>query len=115
MSNPLSDLFFGSGFSSSPQSADVVEPRRTFADVILPESTRRQLDRALTQIRKRRLIGRDWGLAERHPTGLGLAFNFAGPPGTGKTLCAEALADALDRSLMVVRYDEMQSMWMGAT
>ena len=116
MSNPLSDLFFGSsGFSSGPQAADVVQPRRTFADVILPEATRRQLDRALTQIRKRRLIGRDWGLAERHPTGLGLAFNFAGPPGTGKTLCAEALADALDRALMVVRYDEIQSMWMGAT
>lgn len=117
MANPLSDLFFGSGgFSSGgPQAADVVEPTRTFADVILPEETRRQLDRALTQIRKRRLIGRDWGLAERHPTGLGLAFNFAGPPGTGKTLCAEALADALDRNLMVVRYDEMQSMWMGAT
>jgi SpoVK/Ycf46/Vps4 family AAA+-type ATPase len=115
MSNPLSDLFFGGGFSSGPQAADVVEPTRTFADVILPEDTRRQLDRALTQIRKRRLIGREWGLAERHPTGLGLAFNFAGPPGTGKTLCAEALADALDRNLMVVRYDEMQSMWMGAT
>jgi DNA polymerase III delta prime subunit len=116
MSNPLSDLFFGNGgFSSGPKAADVTEPRRTFADVILPEATRRQLDRALTQIHKRRLIGRDWGLAERHPTGLGLAFNFAGPPGTGKTLCAEALADALDRSLMVVRYDEMQSMWMGAT
>jgi len=117
MSNPLSDLLFGGGgFSAGgPQAADVVEPTRTFADVILPEETRRQLDRALTQIRKRRLIGTDWGLAERHPTGLGLAFNFAGPPGTGKTLCAEALADALDRNLMVVRYDEMQSMWMGAT
>lgn len=113
MPNPLSDLFFGS--SSSPRAADVVEPRRTFADVILPEETRRALDRALTQIRKRDLIGEQWGLAERHPTGLGLAFNFAGPPGTGKTLCAEALADALGRSLMLVRYDEMQSMWMGAT
>jgi len=116
MSNPLRDLFFGGGgFSSGSQAADVIEPQRTFADVVLPEETRRQLDRALTQVRKRRLIGRDWGLAERHPTGLGLAFNFAGPPGTGKTLCAEALADALDRNLMLVRYDEMQSMWMGAT
>ena len=117
MSNPLSDLFFGGGssFSPGPKAADVIEPQRTFADVVLPEETRRQLDRALTQVRKRRLIGRDWGLAERHPTGLGLAFNFAGPPGTGKTLCAEALADALDRNLMLVRYDEMQSMWMGAT
>ncbi|PSQ84198.1 MAG: hypothetical protein BRD44_01820 [Bacteroidetes bacterium QS_7_67_15] len=116
MSNPLRDLFFGGGgFSSGSQAADVIEPQRTFADVVLPEETRCQLDRALTQIRKRRLIGRDWGLAERHPTGLGLAFNFAGPPGTGKTLCAEALADALDRNLMLVRYDEMQSMWMGAT
>jgi SpoVK/Ycf46/Vps4 family AAA+-type ATPase len=61
------------------------------------------------------LIFRDWGLGERHPTGHGLTFNFAGPSGTGKTICAEALANAIGRRLLVVRYSELESMWMGET
>jgi len=92
-----------------------VQPRRTFADVILPPGTRRQLDQALTQIRKHDLLFGEWGLGERHDTGLGMAFNFAGPPGTGKTICAEAIAAALGKRLLVVRYSELESQWAGVT
>jgi SpoVK/Ycf46/Vps4 family AAA+-type ATPase len=66
-------------------------------------------------VRKHDLIFHQWGLAERHSTGLGLAFHFAGPPGTGKTICAEALAYALGKRLLVVRYAELESRWVGQT
>ena len=92
-----------------------VAPRRTFDDVILPPATRRALETALAQLTQHDLIFKGWGLGERHSTGLGLAFNFAGPPGTGKTFCAEAIAHSLGRQLMVVRYAELESMWMGET
>ena len=90
-------------------------PRRTFQDVILPAPTRRSLDQALAQVTSHDLIFNRWGLGQRHTTGLSLAFNFAGPSGTGKTICAEAIAHALGRRLLVVRYDELESMWMGET
>jgi SpoVK/Ycf46/Vps4 family AAA+-type ATPase len=95
--------------------AQSVAPRLTFDDVVLPASTRRALDQAMTQVRQHDLIFRQWGLGERYTTGQALAFNFAGPPGTGKTICAEAIAHALGRRLLVVRYAEVESMWVGET
>jgi SpoVK/Ycf46/Vps4 family AAA+-type ATPase len=92
---------------------ELITPRRSFADVILPESTRQSLYEALMQIEKHSLIFHEWGLGERHSTGTGLAFNFAGPPGTGKTICAEAVARALGKKLLKVRYSELESCWAG--
>ncbi|HVT02066.1 MAG TPA: ATP-binding protein [Thermoanaerobaculia bacterium] len=108
----LFSLFTG---RDSRRAVETVTPERTFADVILPLDTRRALDEALAQVRNHALIFGRWGLGERHATGLGLAFNFAGPPGTGKTICAEAIAHALGMKLLVVDYAEVESMWMGET
>jgi SpoVK/Ycf46/Vps4 family AAA+-type ATPase len=100
---------------SGRRAVEAIAPRRTFEDVILSPATRRALEAALAQITQHNLIFKTWGLGERHNTGLGLAFNFAGPPGTGKTICAEAIANSLGRQLLVVRYAELESMWMGET
>jgi SpoVK/Ycf46/Vps4 family AAA+-type ATPase len=113
MANPLLRVL--TGISGAKRAVDSVVPRRTFDDVILPPATRRTLEQALIQVRHHDLIFNRWGLGERHPTGAALAFNFAGPPGTGKTICAEAIAHALTRRLMIVRYAELESMWMGET
>jgi SpoVK/Ycf46/Vps4 family AAA+-type ATPase len=112
MASPLLTLFTGRG---GRRAVEAIVPQRTFADVVLPPATRRTLDHALAQVRSHTLIFGRWGLGERHTAGLGLAFNFAGPPGTGKTICAEAIAHALGKKLFVVRYAEMESMWMGET
>jgi SpoVK/Ycf46/Vps4 family AAA+-type ATPase len=97
------------------RAVESIVPRRTFDDVILPPATRRALDTALAQVTQHDLIFNRWGLGERHPTGLALVFNFAGPPGTGKTICAEAIAHSLGRRLLLVRYAELESLWMGET
>ena len=112
----VAPLSFSRIFGTSGRRAvEAVAPRRSFDDVILPPATRRALDTALAQVTQHDLIFKGWGLGERHSTGLGLAFNFAGPPGTGKTICAEAIAQSLGRPLLVVRYAELESMWMGET
>ena len=93
----------------------IVDPRKTFADVILPEKTRQALADTLIQIEKHHLIFDTWGFGERHSTGIGLIFNFTGPPGTGKTICAEAVANLLGKRLLTVRYSELESCWAGET
>jgi len=109
--NPFAQLLGLSG----RRAVEALVPRRTFDDVVLPPLTRRALDTALAQVTQHDLIFNRWGLGERHPTGLALAFNFAGPPGTGKTICAEAIAHSLGRRLLLVRYAELESLWMGET
>jgi SpoVK/Ycf46/Vps4 family AAA+-type ATPase len=112
MADSIRDLFFG---TPARDLVEAFEPQRSFDDVVLPERTLRALDHALALVRKHDLIFRQWGLAERHSSGLGLAFHFAGPPGTGKTICAEALAYTLRRKLLLVRYSELESRWVGQT
>jgi len=112
MTNPLISFLTSLG---SRRVVETVAPERTLADVVLPPQTRRTLEQALAEVRNHSLIFSRWGLGERHASGRGLAFNFAGSPGTGKTLCAEAIAHALGIKLLVVDYAEAESMWFGQT
>src|SRR5262245_14444912 len=110
--NPLLSFLTG---RSNRRAVESITPQRSFADVVLPPQTRRMLDQAMAEVRNHALIFRSWGLGERHNSGRGLTFNFAGAPGTGKTICAEAVAKALGMKLLVVNYAEAESMWAGET
>jgi SpoVK/Ycf46/Vps4 family AAA+-type ATPase len=112
MADSIRDLFFG---TATRELIEAVDPQRSFDDVVLPERTLRALDHALALVRKHDLIFRQWGLAERHSSGLGLAFHFAGPPGTGKTMTAAVLARDLGLDLYRIDLSAVVSKYIGET
>jgi SpoVK/Ycf46/Vps4 family AAA+-type ATPase len=91
------------------------EPKYTLEDVILPKTTRHQVESILAELEFQDLIYREWGMGEKHKLDKALSVNFSGPPGTGKTLTAEALAHALKLKILVVPYQQLESKYVGDT
>lgn len=91
------------------------DAKYTLNDVILPETTKHQVDLILAEIEYQELIYQDWGMAEKHKLDKALSVNFSGPPGTGKTLTAEAVAHALNLKLLDVPYEQIESKYVGET
>lgn len=86
-------------------------PRFSFDRVILPETTRRQIDEAMAVIQYSSLVMDDWGLNDiASPS---VALNLYGPPGTGKTMAAEAIADSLGLGIIRVSSSDIESKYHG--
>ncbi|MGK7924352.1 MAG: ATP-binding protein [Spirulina sp.] len=90
-------------------------PKYTLDEVILPETTKKQVDLILAEIEYQDLIYDEWGMAEKHKLDRSLSINFSGFPGTGKTLTAEALAHALNLKFLDVPYEQIESKYVGET
>jgi len=91
------------------------DPYYTFESIILPQTTRKNIDVLLSRIRNHTLLYEKWELSKIDPFGRNKVINFYGLPGTGKTMCAEALAHKLDKKLIEVNYAEIESKYVGET
>lgn len=89
-----------------------VTPKFKLSNMILNDSTKRQLDRAITLIRNTKLIYDNWGFKEIDPNTKTILC-FYGAPGTGKTMCANALAYELGKKIMFASYASIESKWVG--
>ena len=89
-----------------------VVPKDKLSKMILNESTKKQLDRALTLIRNQKLIFEDWGFKEID-SNTKTILCFYGAPGTGKTMCANAIANELGKKIMYASYASIESKWVG--
>lgn len=95
--------------------AQVIEPRATWDDLVLPEPQLQQLRALVAAVRHRATVLDDWGFADRSARGLGTAALFAGASGTGKTLAAEVIATTLGLDLVVVDLSQIVSKYIGET
>ena len=95
--------------------AQVIEPRATWDDLVLPEPQLEQLRALVAAARHRTMVLDEWGFAARSARGLGTAALFTGASGTGKTLAAEVVATTLGLDLVVVDLSQVVSKYIGET
>ncbi|MBI5545410.1 MAG: AAA family ATPase [Deltaproteobacteria bacterium] len=90
-------------------------PRFTLEDLVLSAETRGHVLRVLAMRRHESLVFDTWGLGALPHFTRRCAINLHGPPGTGKTSLAHAMAHALGRDLLCVRYSDIESRYVGDT
>jgi hypothetical protein len=95
--------------------AQRIEPRATWADLVLPESDLDLLRQIAAQVGQRARVYEEWGFAEKRTRGLGINALFAGESGTGKTMAAEVLANELRLNLYRIDLSAVVSKYIGET
>lgn len=93
----------------------IERPRRRLHDLVVAESTLRQIRSLLVKIQHRRILYEDFGLGEIDPQGGRTAINLYGPPGTGKSFAADAIANELGLGIIRANYAEIESKYVGET
>ncbi|WP_288644166.1 ATP-binding protein [uncultured Helicobacter sp.] len=92
---------------------ELLEPKTSLKDIILPPHTQSMLESILQQVDSR-VIARlkEWGIKDKNK-GIEAKILFFGPPGTGKTLSALGLAKALKKQILSFDCSKILSMYVG--
>ena len=99
----------------APGLAAVIEPRRTWDELVLPEQLLRRLHELAAQVAQWPLVYEHWGFGDRLGRARGITALFAGPSGTGKTMAAEVLAGALGVDLQRIDLAGVVDKYIGET
>ena len=91
-----------------------IVPRRTEADLVLPDAQLNQIMELASAARSWPRIAEAWGFARRTTHG-GIKALFTGEPGTGKTMSAEVVTGMLGLELLKVDLAQVVSKWVGET
>ena len=95
--------------------ATVIQPRYSWADIVLPDDKRHQLEHIATRVKHRRTVHYDWGFSDKLSRGKGLNVLFAGQSGVGKTMATEVLASDLSLVLFQIDLSSVVSKYIGET
>lgn len=87
-------------------------PLYVFDQLVVSDLLKEELLSAVELVRVEPLVFDTWGLRAIEPFPR-TALNFHGQPGTGKTLAAHAIANLLNRNILVASYAQIESKFHG--
>ena len=93
----------------------LTEPKYTFEDIVLSEETVSAVREIIALEDCKTLIFDEWGLGQVLHKKNSITVNLYGKSGTGKTMTAHAIADKLNKKLLIVDYSEIESKYVGET
>jgi winged helix domain-containing protein/ATPase family protein associated with various cellular activities (AAA) len=114
----LSELFAAARAQSGHDlaaSARKIEPKYTWADIVLPETTATQLREVCSRVAHRHRVLGEWGFDRKLSQGKAVNALFAGPSGCGKTMAAEVIANELQLDLYKIDLAGVVSKYIGET
>jgi ATP-dependent 26S proteasome regulatory subunit len=116
---PLAETLWRSCRTAARRSAAglarILEPCRTWSDLVVPDELLARLHELVAQAERRPLVYDDWGFGARIGRARGITALFAGPSGTGKTLAAEVVAGALGCDLQRIDLAGVVDKYIGET
>lgn len=93
--------------------AQLLQTEQTWEDLILPESTKIQLDEIRIWIEHNEKLLSDWGMSKKIKPGFRALFH--GPSGTGKTLTATLLGKHTNKNVFRIDLSTVVSKFIGET
>ena len=114
----LSELFAAARAQSGHDLAAAarrIEPKHTWADIVLPENTLTQLQEICSRVVYRPRVLSEWGFDRKLSSGKAVNALFAGPSGCGKTMAAEVIANELQLDLYKIDLAGVVSKYIGET
>lgn len=94
---------------------ELSNPLYTLSDLILSDKTQSELTKAISLQKFQNEIFQDWGFSKTHKFDNKMIINLYGDPGAGKTMSAHAIADSLNRKIILVNYGDIESKYVGET
>ena len=99
--------------SNAEQASFATEkPKYKLEDVILPEETINSIKEAISTIESFDMVYNQWNFRSKEPSAK-TNICFFGAPGTGKTMCAHAIAESLNKEILIASYADIQSQYVG--
>lgn len=91
----------------------IKEPEISFDQLILPTTTKNQIENSLWQYENGSQVYEKYGLKDKIPYGRAVAMLFYGPPGTGKTATSQAIAKHLGKKIGIANYARIYDCLVG--
>ena len=93
----------------------IYDPSWNLDDLYMKDSDRESILTALAMQKYKDILFNKWGIKGNKENGRAICLNFWGKPGTGKSITAEAVANYLNKNVLLVNYSELESKYVGET